>query len=81
MFGQKKYKDLKNIELAMDLAPTADDMWLNVMANKAGIKLTLLNNGLILPVANKDNETLSSVNVVRSQNDIQLKKEWGYFEL
>ena len=78
---KEMYRDLTDINLAMRLAPTADDIWLNAMAKKAGLKMTLLKNGYILPVANKDNVTLSSVNVGCSQNDIQLKNVWRYYEL
>lgn len=75
------YRDLTDIKLAIKLAPTADDIWLNAMAKKAGLKVTLLKNGYILPVANKDNVTLSSVNVGCSQNDIQLENVWSYYNL
>lgn len=75
------YCDITNIKLAMELAPTADDIWLNAMVKKAGLKISLLKNGYLLPVTNKNNVTLSSLNVGCSQNDIQLAKVWSYYEL
>lgn len=78
---REMYEDLTNIEQAMDMAPTADDIWLNAMAKKAGKQITLLRNGYILPIANKENITLSSVNVGKSQNDVQLKRVWDYYNL
>ncbi len=75
------YKDLTNIDVARKLAPLADDIWLNAMAKKAGLKIVLLKNGQILPIHNEENITLSSVNVGESQNDIQLKAVLNYYNL
>lgn len=76
----KMYKDLTNIELASKLTPTADDIWLNAMARIAGQEIVMLDNSLILPIANKENITLSSVNVNMSRNDEQIKNVCEYYK-
>ena len=75
------YKELTNIEKALALAPTADDVWLNAMARKNNTNVVLLPNGQFLPIKNKCNHTLTSINVSDSQNDTQLKAVWEYLKL
>ena len=76
----KMYKDLTNIELSFKLTPTADDIWLNAMARIAKAEIVLLANGLILPINNRENSTLHSVNVGMAQNDEQLKNVRNYYK-
>lgn len=66
------HKDLTNIELAQELTPTADDIWLNAMARLNGTKIVLISNRLILPIHYLNNEELSTINNGLSQNDAQL---------
>lgn len=66
------HEDLRNIELAQELTPTADDIWLNTMARISGTKIVLLSNRLILPISYMNNEELSTINNGMSQNDAQL---------
>lgn len=75
----KMFKDLTNVELFTKLTPSADDIWLNAMARIAGMEIIIIRNGLILPIANKKNSKLSSVNVGMGQNDIQLKNVSTYY--
>lgn len=73
------YKDVLNVELFMNLAPKADDMWLSAMAR--------LNNIRILPtgyankfiaISIKHNESLYSENA--SQNDVQIQSINEFFK-
>lgn len=66
------HSDLTNIEMARLLTPLADDIWINTMARLANRKIVLLDNGLILPVHNLNNTTLTSKNVAKCENDRQL---------
>ena len=73
------YSDLKDINLALKLAPIADDIWLNAMVNLIGLKKVLLNNRQILPVCIKGDSKLASQNRENSQNDIQLENVINYY--
>lgn len=66
------YKDLTNIELAMRLTPTADDIWLNAMVRLSGKRVSKLKSNLILPIKIADDKHLCSVNVSGGANDRQL---------
>lgn len=68
-----------NIELARKLAPIADDIWLNAVVRFSHMKISLLKNGNILPVANKDNVRLATSNLWNGQNDKQIKNVIQYF--
>ena len=67
------HKELTNIEKARELAPIADDVWLNGIVRLSEKNIVLLDNGQILPIANKNNVTLASDNKGHSENDVQLK--------
>ena len=73
------YKDLTNISLAQELAPMADDIWLNAMARLGGCSIIMLAHGLLLPIKNDNNVTLSSANKGENKNDEQLSKVEGYY--
>ncbi len=73
------YSDLEDINLALQLTPIADDIWLNAMVNLAGLNKILLNNRQILPVCIKDDSKLASQNRENNQNDIQLKDVINYY--
>lgn len=75
------YKDVSNIELALSLTPTADDVWINTMIRLAGLKIVTLSNGFFLPIENAGNETLHSLNLGQSMNDKQIEaieNKYGY---
>ena len=57
------YEDTLNLKLALKLCPLEDDLWLNTMVRLQGTNIvaSIKYRGL-LPVINKDNETLFSVN-------------------
>ena len=74
------FKDVTNINLAQKLTPIADDIWLNAMANLAGIQKILLSNGMILPTNIKDNIKLASQNRDNDQNDVQLDAVIRYYK-
>lgn len=74
------YEDVTNIELAMNLCPSADDIWLNAMVRLNNKEVTKLKSGLILPVKELDNsERLCAINVTGNANDIQLKAINDYY--
>lgn len=74
------HKELTNMEKAIELAPIADDIWLNAVVKLSGKKIVLLDNGMILPVYNRNDEKLASVNKEQSQNDVQLEAVTNYMK-
>lgn len=66
------YKDLLNIDLAMNLSPLADDIWLNAMVYKKALTKVILPNGPLLTIDIDENVTLTSVNNGMGRNDDQL---------
>ena len=73
------YKDLTNISLALQLTPSADDIWLNAMCQLSDTKVYVISSGNILPVKQKSKVTLCSVNVGQSMNDKQLESVINYY--
>ena len=71
--------EITNIEKALELTPTADDIWLNAMAKLSGLMLCLLPNGTILEIPNKGNVTLHSINNGEAMNDEQLIAMENYY--
>lgn len=66
------FHDLTNIKLAMKVTPIADDIWLNAMARLANLKIIMVSNNVLLPIYNRMNTTLSSINRNQCENDRQL---------
>lgn len=73
------YKDLTDIDLALELTPFADDVWLNTMARLAHYEIVMLKNGLILPCKINNNNKLSVINMENCQNDEQIKAVISYY--
>lgn len=73
------YRDITNIDLALQLTPIADDIWLNAMANLAGTCKILLPNRQILPICIDNDVKLASQNCSNGHNDIQLKALIDYY--
>lgn len=73
------YGDCWNIELAMRLCPTADDVWLNAMCKLSGLKCVKVRKGLIFTIGQECAPTLCSVNVGLNQNDIQIDNVRKYY--
>ena len=74
------YSDTLNKDLFMDLAKLADDLWLFSMArlnNRKVIKTDFFPS--FLPIQNRNNITLTSVNVGQNQNDIQIQNIRNYY--
>lgn len=71
-------EDVLNIKVAMDIAPSADDVWLNAMALLSHMLKIKIQFGIFLPVAIKNNEELYVSNVFDGQNDLQIKKVQDY---
>lgn len=72
-------KDVLNIELATQLTPLADDIWINAMIKLSGKNIYISSNMNFLPVLIADNERLYDKNQGERQNDIQLKAVNDYF--
>lgn len=69
-----------NKDLFMELAPTADDIWLNAMSRLNNTKVVATkyysNN---IPVLNFNNITLESINNGNNQNDIQINSVRNFY--
>lgn len=63
------YEDVRNVDLARNLTPIADDVWLNAMARLAKTPMILLDNGHLLPIQIKDNIKLATENLYQCKND------------
>ena len=74
------YKNLTNINLARELTPIADDIWLNAMVRLAKRNVHLLDNGLILPVTIKNDVKLATQNKGLDMNDVQINKLNDYYK-
>lgn len=74
------HNELTNINKAIELAPIADDIWLNAVVKLSKKQIVLLKNGRILSVYNKDNVTLASSNKGTSKNDYQLESVIKYIK-
>ena len=57
------YEDLTNIDLAMQLTPRGDDIWLNAMVRLAGKQVVKIKTGSILPIDQTDNSNLYVANL------------------
>lgn len=66
------HHDLTRIDLAMQLTPLADDIWLNTMARLARVPVILLKNRLILPIRYHTTAALCDVNNGQNMNDKQI---------
>lgn len=69
----KLYKDTCNIELALKLCPLADDIWINAMVRLAGVKIVKLSGSLLLPILTMNDSMLCHDNVIKGENDIQIR--------
>lgn len=74
------YNDLTKIELARNLCPIADDIWLNAMTKLANNKIIILKYGIILPIHNDNDVYLCSMNLGKSKNDEQIKNVETYYK-
>lgn len=73
------YDDVDKIELALSLAPLADDVWMNAMVNLKNTSKHKVRYGLILPIFIKTNKSLTSKNVGLNQNDLQIRSVREYY--
>jgi hypothetical protein len=83
-------EEIFNVDLFMNLSPTADDIWFWLMEYRLGIKVKLLDNARSLVNENVNminllKETGSTAlyfqNCIHGQNDIQFKKLLEYYNL
>lgn len=73
------YKDICNLKLAIDLAPKADDIWLNAMCRLANCPIHKIPDGPILSIQNKEDVPLYKQNLRQGQNDVQLAAVSDYY--
>ena len=76
----KLYKDTLNIELALNLCPLADDVWLNAMVRLANLSVYISSKEILLPISIKQNVRLTQANVYYNQNDAQIKALIDYYK-
>jgi len=75
------HSEVLNSDVFLDLCPLADDVWLYFSAvanNTKTIKTDYKSN--FIPVLNKKNQTLSSINVGESLNDKQINNLLTYYK-
>ncbi|MFK2455512.1 hypothetical protein ACIXPF_02340 [Bacteroides fragilis] len=75
------YKDACNVNLFQNLAPFADDIWLNVMCRLQGTKIVSAKerSASLLPVMNLKNVALADKNIGDNLNDKQIKSVREYY--
>ena len=76
------YKDILNKDIFKSLCFQADDIWLNTMIRLNGSKILVSGYGQgmsPLPVLNRKDVSLASLNVDENQNDIQLSLVREYY--
>jgi len=75
------YKDALDFELAKELSYLADDLWLYAQVVLAGRRVikTSFDVAQNIPVYIKENITLTKVNVVENQNDVQMSQLREYY--
>ncbi len=74
------HQDVSDKKRLLQLAPSADDLWLNAMARLKGKQVVRTAYGLdYLPVLNKEDSTLTAVNVGQGMNDVQLNNIRNYY--
>lgn len=76
-------KELLEKDAFMELAPYADDVWLNFCAWISGIK-TINTNGIlghVLTIESSSQKGLIKMNLVYRGNDVQIKRVLAYFKI
>lgn len=77
------YEDTLNLDLAIQLCPTEDDLWINTMAKINSTKIVVVKDYKgILPVMTKDDAMLFDENgMAGGKTDNQLRKVTNYYKL
>ena len=73
------YPDVLNLNLSQKLVPTADDIWLNAMANLQRTNIVMLPAGRVLSFNTHNKGKLSLVNIAENQNDVQIGNVRKYY--
>ena len=68
-----------NLNLSQKLVPTADDIWLNAMANLQRTNIVMLPAGRVLSFNTHNKGKLSLVNIAENQNDVQIGNVRKYY--
>ena len=72
-------KETCDIDLALELCPKADDIWLNAMCRRAGLTISKVRSALIYPTNIDSKDTLYRENIGLGKNDLQLKNVNNHF--
>lgn len=76
-------KRVLNQNVFMELAPYADDVWLNFCAWISGVK-TINTSGIwghVLPIDSSSQKGLNRMNLIYRGNDVQIKRVLAYFQI
>lgn len=68
-----------DIELATELTPFADDIWINAMIRLSNLSVYKIKCGLLLQMSNQQRIALKKKNSYDGQNDVQFKNVIEYF--
>ena len=73
-------KSLLDKDVFMDIAPTADDVWLNFNAWVSGLKVKNLQSilGSLILIESSSKEGLYETNLNRNKNDDQIRRVVDY---
>lgn len=69
-----------DIETALRLCPSADDVWLNAIVRLSGLEVVKVREESCLPVIIKDNQKLAFSNQGCNRNDVQINAVNEYFK-
>jgi hypothetical protein len=76
-------EDVLNMDLIQQLSPSADDLWLKIMALRAGTKIVKVHkySKTMIEIPSTQKYSLMSNNVLKGKNDLQLERLLEYFEI
>ena len=77
---QKLYEDTLKLNLAINLSPLADDVWLNAMIRLSGQQIRIISKELLLPIITKSDQRLTQINVYENKNDEQISMVTQYYK-
>lgn len=72
-------KTILDTELAIKLAPFADDIWVNALVRLSGLSIFKVECGLLLQMSEQQKTALKKQNLYGGQNDEQFKSVINYF--
>lgn len=78
-----RFEQTTDMDLAMELAPTADDIWFKAMALISGTNVSKVSDGRgdFLTVRSAQRSSLRDINVSEGRNEIQFRAVMDHFDL